>query len=67
MFRRNLRVDWDIDYGIDRRTGWSIHYDGTCLVVLEPSLLRAIFLARREWRSILAWRRLDARRRGTGS
>lgn len=37
-------LDYDTDYGIDERTGWSAHYDGHYLVqfVPLPHALRAL-------------------------
>lgn len=28
----SLRLDWDRDYGMDKRTGWSVHLNGVCVV-----------------------------------
>lgn len=56
---KSLRIDWDTNYGIDHREGWSIHYDGSCLVALEKWFVVALFKAWREWRSILASRKAN--------
>ena len=38
---RSFSVAWDGNYGIDRRSGWSVTIDGIVVVELEPSLLGA--------------------------
>jgi hypothetical protein len=42
---KSFRLDFDRDYGIDRRTGWSISVNGGCLVMFERSLIVALFRA----------------------
>ena len=37
-----LRVDFDRDYGVDHKTGWSIAWDGRFLIQLEKHLIVAI-------------------------
>lgn len=48
-----FKIEYDTDYGIERRRGWSIVYDGIVFVELERWLVVAL------WK---AWRRI--RRRG---
>jgi hypothetical protein len=52
---RNLKVTYDRDYGIDRRRGWSVSYDGICLVEFRPTLLGALWKAWRKWRDRPSW------------
>ena len=40
---RSLALDFDRDYGIDHRTGWSIAVNGHYAVELEPHLIVAFF------------------------
>lgn len=44
----SLRLDYDTNYGIDNRRGWSVHVNGICYVEFwrEPitAILRAITL-----------------------
>ena len=56
---KSLRIDYDVDYGIDKRTGWSIHWDRLCVVQLEPWFVVAVFKAWRQVRMIKRWRRQD--------
>lgn len=56
-----FRLDFDPDYGIDHRRGWSVHYDGTCLVQFGRGPLRALWAAWRAWRGVLRSRKADAR------
>lgn len=44
---RQVRLDYDHEYGIQQRSGWSVALDGHYVVQLEPSLLRALWVA---WR-----------------
>jgi hypothetical protein len=44
-----LGLDFDRDYGIDRRTGWSAVYDGS-VVVQFVSFGRALVELLRAWR-----------------
>jgi len=44
---KSLRLEWDREYGIDKRRGWTITYDGCVLVQLERFLMVAIWKA---WR-----------------
>jgi hypothetical protein len=46
---KSLTIEFDRDYGIDKRTGWSIKVDGRVVVELERFLLMALIKAvRRE-------------------
>lgn len=45
----SFEIEYDEDYGIDHRNGWSICIDGSYAVQLEPSLPRAIVKALRSW------------------
>jgi hypothetical protein len=42
---RNFRIEWDKNYGVDKRTGWSISFNGSFLVELEKRLSVAIIKA----------------------
>jgi hypothetical protein len=42
---RQLRIDFDHEYGISQRTGWSIVVDGSYCVQFESSLIAAIWKA----------------------
>jgi hypothetical protein len=44
---RSFRIEYDRDYGIDRRSGWTTTVNGIVCVELT-SLLRAVFVAARE-------------------
>lgn len=44
---RQVRLDYNHEYGIQQRSGWSVALDGHYVVRLEPSLLRALWVA---WR-----------------
>lgn len=37
-------LDYDIDYGSDKRTGWSFTWDGSYFVELEKSLIKTIWI-----------------------
>jgi len=41
----SLSVEFDRNYGISKRTGWSIAIDGRYLVELEKRLVKAIWKA----------------------
>jgi hypothetical protein len=43
-----LTIDFDRNYGYDKRTGWSIAWYGHYLIQLEKHLLVAIYKAIRE-------------------
>lgn len=47
---KSWRLDFDTDYGIDRRTGWSVHVNGCCLVQFAATapvaICRAFLLAK---------------------
>ena len=47
---KNFRLEFDRDYGIDKRTGWSIVVNGCFVVQLEPWLIVAIWKGCRNWR-----------------
>lgn len=40
---KNVSVEYDTDYGVDKRSGWSICVNGSFTAELEPSLIRAIW------------------------
>jgi len=46
-----LEVNYRSDYGIDRRSGWSVAYDGSVLVQFERWLVIALIKAWRLWRT----------------
>jgi hypothetical protein len=58
---KSFAIEWDTDYGIDRRSGWSIIHDGIVVVELEPWLVVAIVKA------FVRWRRWGARRTPGGT
>ncbi len=41
----SIRIDYDSDYGIDKRSGWSISFGGIVYVELERFLAGAIIKA----------------------
>ncbi len=47
---KNLIIDYDKDYGIDNKTGWSIAIDGHYITQFDKFLIIAIIKAIRfEW------------------
>lgn len=36
---KSLRIEYDTDYGIDKRTGWSATVDGVVVVQFEVSMM----------------------------
>ena len=42
-------VDHDVDYGIDKRRGWTVTIDGATLCAFAPTFERAVELARGLW------------------
>jgi hypothetical protein len=47
---KNFSIEYDTDYGIDHRFGWTISVNGWILSQLEPNLIVALFKAYRSWR-----------------
>lgn len=45
-----LVVQYDRNYGIDRRSGWSVAWRGSYVSQLEPSLLVALWRLKNIWR-----------------
>lgn len=45
-----VSLEYDRDYGIDRRNGWSIVCSGRVLANIEPWLVAAIWKAWQNWR-----------------
>lgn len=41
----SLRIDYDLAYGSDRRSGWSVSYDGSVIVQFAPTYVEALSLA----------------------
>ena len=39
---KSLRLQWDKDYGVATRTGWSICVNGSVVCAFEPSLISAL-------------------------
>jgi hypothetical protein len=39
----SLRIHWDKDYGINKRTGWSVSVNGHFVVEFKKFLIVAIF------------------------
>ena len=48
----SFAIEWDKDYGIDKRTGWTVKLDGAVLVQLERFLLVALW---KSWRRKRLW------------
>jgi len=46
---RTFSLDYDRNYGIDNRKGWSIAINGSYMVQLEPWLLVAVYKAVKKW------------------
>lgn len=46
--QRKIRVDYDTEYGIEQRTGWSVAINGSYIVQFERFLIFAI--AKAIWR-----------------
>lgn len=46
-----ITIQKDTNYGIDKRNGWSVAFDGHFVVELEPCFLRAAYKAWRYWLS----------------
>ena len=45
-----FELQWDCEYGINKRTGWTVAYDGSFAVShLEPSLIVALLKAYKYW------------------
>lgn len=47
--KKSLYVVYDEDYGIDKRSGWSVAIDGSYYVQFEEYLIKAIVKAIYEW------------------
>ena len=47
----SLAIEWDRDYGVDRRSGWTVKVNGCVLAQLERWLAVALWKAwrRRRW------------------
>lgn len=43
-------IEYDSDYGIDHRSGWSVIWDGSYIVQLEKHLIVALWKA---WKAII--------------
>jgi hypothetical protein len=50
---RQFKIEWDKNYGIDNREGWSVVMDGSVLSELQPSLVWALFEA--WWSRVRTW------------
>lgn len=44
-----FKLEYDTEFGIDRRSGWSIAVNGEYLVSLEPNLVVALWKAWWKW------------------
>ncbi len=44
-----LRLDYDRDYGIDHRRGWSVAIDGSYYVQFWPEPITAVIVALWRW------------------
>lgn len=42
---KHITIDYDTNYGIDKRTGWSIAVDGSYILQFERFLLIALLKA----------------------
>lgn len=51
--RRSLEIGWDREYGCDKKSGWTIFVDGSCLVQFERWLLVA--LIKTWWHHAMLW------------
>ncbi len=58
-----ISLDWDKDYGINKRQGWSLTYDGMVIIELS-SLWKVVFLGAWGILDIIRYRRRDARECG---
>jgi hypothetical protein len=47
---RSFDLQWDRDYGIDHRKGWTVVIDGSVCSELEPWLVVAMWKGFRTWR-----------------
>lgn len=55
----NYELEFDRDYGCDKRTGWTVIYDGSVVIELEPSLFKAIVKGVRGIKEIKQWEEED--------
>jgi hypothetical protein len=39
---KSFRLEYDVDYGIDHRKGWSITVDGSVVTQFKPTLTEAL-------------------------
>ncbi len=51
-----FRLDYDVEYGIDKRKGWSLTIDGSVLVQFADTFEEAVETAQSKWAAILAER-----------
>lgn len=56
----SFALEWDRDYGILHRSGWTVKWDGHILAELERFLIVALWKAWRGSRAIQAYRREEA-------
>jgi len=49
----SFALEWDRDYGIGHRRGWTVKWNGSVLAELEPFLVVALWKAWRRRRAIL--------------
>lgn len=47
-----IRLDFDAAYGPEKRTGWSVHVDGACLVQFADTAPEAVCHAIIKWRAL---------------
>jgi hypothetical protein len=50
---KKFRIEYDTDYGIDHRFGWTISINGFIWAELEPNLFVAMLKAYRAWKDFL--------------
>lgn len=53
---KSLHIEYDVDYGSSKLTGWSICYDRTYLVQFEKYLIVAVIKAFKNW---LSWEKKE--------
>lgn len=52
MMTHSLALQWDVDYGMNHRKGWTVIWDGSVMVELTRPLPLALWRAWRRYRMI---------------
>lgn len=52
-----FQIEYDRDYGIDRRRGWSVKWDGSVCTQFAPNPIAAVWRAWPIMRAIVKYRR----------